>query len=37
VSVCNVHTIMECQRHSAMRSAVNRAGLALRMECRWYG
>ncbi|HMQ54202.1 MAG TPA: WecB/TagA/CpsF family glycosyltransferase [Anaerolineae bacterium] len=28
VSVCNVHTIMECQHHEAMRQAVNGAGLA---------
>lgn len=27
VSVCNVHTIMECQHNEAMRQAVNRAGL----------
>jgi N-acetylglucosaminyldiphosphoundecaprenol N-acetyl-beta-D-mannosaminyltransferase len=28
VCVCNVYTVMECQRHSAVRSAVNSAGLA---------
>jgi N-acetylglucosaminyldiphosphoundecaprenol N-acetyl-beta-D-mannosaminyltransferase len=28
VCVCNVYTVMECQRDSAVRSAVNRAGLA---------
>lgn len=27
VSVCNVHTIMECQHHEVMRQAVNGAGL----------
>lgn len=28
VCVCNVYTVMECRRNSAVRSAVNRAGLA---------
>lgn len=28
VSVCTVHTVMECQRDEEMRRAVNRAGLA---------
>lgn len=28
VSVCNVHTVMECQRDEKMRQAVNKAGLA---------
>ena len=28
VCVCNVYTIMECQRNSPVRFAVNRAGLA---------
>jgi N-acetylglucosaminyldiphosphoundecaprenol N-acetyl-beta-D-mannosaminyltransferase len=28
VSVCTVHTVMECQRDKVMRSAVNNAGLA---------
>lgn len=28
VSVCNVHTVMECQKEPAMRKAVNEAGLA---------
>lgn len=28
VSVCTVHTVMECQRDSAMRQAINKAGLA---------
>ncbi len=28
VSVCTVHTIMECQRNESMRQTVNRAGLA---------
>lgn len=27
VSVCTVHTVMECQRNATMRQAVNRAGL----------
>jgi N-acetylglucosaminyldiphosphoundecaprenol N-acetyl-beta-D-mannosaminyltransferase len=28
VSVCNVHTVMECQQDSKMRAAVNGAGIA---------
>jgi N-acetylglucosaminyldiphosphoundecaprenol N-acetyl-beta-D-mannosaminyltransferase len=28
VSVCTVHTVMECQNDSAMRNAVNNAGMA---------
>lgn len=43
VSVCTVHTVMECQRNEAMRRAVNGAGLAtpdgmpLVWLSRWWG
>lgn len=43
VSVCTVHTVMECQRDEAMRRAVNGAGLAtpdgmpLVWLSRWWG
>jgi hypothetical protein len=37
VCVCNVYTIMECQRDSAVRSAVTGRDWQHRMGCRWYG